>query len=192
MIALLVILGAVGILAAGLSQNMRYGNELGKYFHSNSICTALSGVATCVAIVGIVMMLYGKSSAVVVLIGVAATILLQLPALKRASDDLAKSKKVVQYKTIACPEEPGNAGLYKSLGPLPVFFRLTLIGLGKVMVMIMYISLIGIPIYRGIEAQIKDVERYSAQARAQEQLRMEYESIQTDTYINRARRENSK
>ena len=185
---LLVFVGAFAVLIVSLQQNHRYGEEIGKYFHTNRLLTGLSGIAAWVAIVGLVLLLFGKKSAIAVVIGVALTILLQLPALKEASDDLAKSKKVVLHKIVASPDSPSGAGSYDCLGPVPVYFRLLLIGMGKAMVMVLYISLIGIPIYRGLIAQQKEIERYSAQANAQAQLKAEYEWMETQTYLNRANR----
>lgn len=148
-------LAAVVLLGVGMSQNIKYGDELSK--HYPFFLTLISGFGAAAVLIGLVMTAADSPQAGMILIGLVVMVGAQLPALKQANEAMAEAK------------ERGMKD-YKSLGPVPVFIRLALVGLGKVGHILLTCTLIGIPLYRMMVNMSNTVDAYCAQVDLREQL----------------------
>lgn len=146
---------AIVLLGVGMNQNIRYGDELSKYYPF--VLTLISGFGAAAVLIGLVMTTAGSPQAGLILGGLVVMVGAQLPALKQANEAMAEAK------------ERGMKD-YKSLGPVPVFIRLTLVGLGKVGHILLTCTLIGIPLYRMMVNMSNTVDAYCAQVDLREQL----------------------
>lgn len=140
-----------------MSQNIKYGDGLSKYYPF--FLTLIGGFGAAFALIGLVMTVGGGSHAGMILGGLVVLIVCQLPALRQAANQVAEAKEA------GMPESE-----YKKLGPVPVFVRLTLVGLGKVGHILLTCTIIGIPLYRSMVNMQNTVDAYCAQIDLREQL----------------------
>lgn len=171
----MVFLICVGIAAYGVMKNLREGES----FNSCHVVMLnfLAGLCATVMLVGIVMKSGGSTGVTGMIIGgLIGTIVFQIKDIKEAMELTAHMKA----------EKTECSGKTKfQLSPLGAWLNGTLIGLGKVGKLVMYFTLIGIPLYRIIENSTNEVDAYAEQVK----LREEKQAMEEVARLNRIERE---
>lgn len=149
----MVFLVCIAIAAYGMQKNIKEGES---YLKCHLLLpNFLAGLCAAVALIGICMKAYGSAGKTGMIIGgLIGTIIFDLPDLKQALELSAFMKTT---------GETYSGKLKFQIGPFGTWLNSTLIGLGKVMKLVMYCTIIGIPLYRMCVNMMAQTDAYLEQ-----------------------------
>lgn len=150
-------LAAIVIASMGMMQNIKYGGEMNR--HYLFFPTLIGGFAASIALIGLVMTLNGGDQSGMFIGGLAVALIVHIPHIRQAVSDVTKARN------LGMPEYQ-----IKKLGPVPVLIRLLMVGIGKVMHLIMVLTIIGIPLYRMLQNGQAQVDAFCDQVDLRNEL----------------------
>lgn len=161
----------IALSGIGLVQNVSWGPVCKD--ENPVFLTFLSGVSAVIAMVAVVLTVYGNEPQTALAVaGLIGTVLFNIVPIKKGLDYQAKA---MYDKRIS--------GFTKfKLGPVWAWFRHTLVGVGKCAKIVMYCTLIGIPAVKAMEHSERAINAYEEQVK----LREMKEALDEFARINRA------
>lgn len=161
----------------GLAQNASWGEACKE--EGPSFLTFLGGLSACAAMIAIAMTVYGEEpKTAMAVVGLVGTVVFNLVPIKTGLDYQAKTKYA---KDISAFQK------FK-MGPVWAWARHTLVGIGKCAKIVMYCTIIGIPMVKSMENAERRANAYAKQRELQEMK----EYLDEQARLNRAASQGAK
>lgn len=157
----------IAVAAYGLQLNMKWDKALSK--ENSMVPTFLAGVCGYIAFVAVGLIASGMDLLPLAVAGILGTVLFTLKPIRKGLEYQAAFKDIKDFSAM---------DKFK-YGPVAAWLKFTVLGMGKCLKMLLFVTIIGIGPYRMMERQLDSIENYAKQREYQETKEALEEYIET-------------